>query len=240
MSLMSVAENSHTGLMAQFRAFQRTKAYDLLAAAPIVAWFGFCAYHQVPALIAQLGQMQDVTPDSLFIASLSAKFASIIFIIVLGTMLIVRHTPLAKCSGALPRIAAIGGTYLGVGMVLQHPTALSAELHLVSILLILGGTVFSLYSISQLGRSISMLPEARRLVTSGPYATIRHPLYLGEAVALIGLTLQYFSAWSLLILIVQTAFQLERMKNEERVLASAFPGYSDYMKHTARVIPGVY
>jgi protein-S-isoprenylcysteine O-methyltransferase Ste14 len=240
MSLMSVAENSHTTFLTQFRAFQKTKAYDLLAASPIVAWFGFCAYHQVPALIAQLDQPHDGGYDFLFVASLLAKFASIIFILVLGTMLIVRHTPLAKCSGLVPRIAAIAGTYLGVSMVLQQPTELSAALHLVSILLILGGTIFSLYSVSQLGRSISMLPEARRLVTSGPYAMIRHPLYLGEAVALVGLTLQYFSAWSLLILIIQTVFQLERMTNEERVLATAFPGYADYMKRTARVIPGVY
>jgi protein-S-isoprenylcysteine O-methyltransferase Ste14 len=240
MSLISVAENSQATLMAQFRAFQRTKAYDLLAASPIVAWFGFCAYHQIPALIAQLGQLRDGAPDFLFIASLSAKFASVIFILVLGTMLVVRHTPLAKCSGIFPRIAAVAGTYLGVSMVLQHPTELPAALHLVSVLLILGGTIFSLYSVSQLGRSISMLPEARRLVTSGPYAMIRHPLYLGEAVALAGLTLQYFSAWSLLILIIQTVFQLERMTNEERVLASAFPGYSAYMERTARVIPGIY
>ena len=100
--------------------------------------------------------------------------------------------------------------------------------------------MFATYAVLGLGRSLSILPEARRLVTQGPYAIIRHPLYLGELVALLGVTVQYFSGWALLLLLLQCAFQLGRIRNEERVLSSVFPEYRDYMARTARLVPHIY
>jgi protein-S-isoprenylcysteine O-methyltransferase Ste14 len=41
-------------------------------------------------------------------------------------------------------------------------------------------------------------------------------------------------------LLVHVGCQLQRMKNEERVLSGAFPEYDDYARRTARVIPGLY
>lgn len=227
-------------LEAWFRAFQGTKLYDLLAASPIIAWYGFCEYHQVPLLMKQIAALGGDAVDALFVASLISKIVSLVFVAVLGVMLTIRHVPLAKSAGLLPRIAAIAGTYLGVSIVLQEPPALPVAVHAAAIVLIIGGTVFSLYSVARLGRSISMMPEARRLVTDGPYGVIRHPLYLGEGLALFGLTLQFFSAWSLFLFALQCAFQFERMKNEERVLAGAFPEYAAYRARTARLVPGLY
>ena len=74
----------------------------------------------------------------------------------------------------------------------------------------------------------------------GPYALVRHPLYLGEIIAIVGVALQYLSAWALLLLALVCAIQFRRIKNEERVLLQAFPEYADYMAHTARLVPGVY
>ncbi len=84
------------------------------------------------------------------------------------------------------------------------------------------------------------MPEARRLVTNGPYSVIRHPVYLGEAAALAGVTSQYLSPWALFLLALQFVFQLERMKNKERVPPCAFPEYRDYAARTARLLPGLY
>jgi protein-S-isoprenylcysteine O-methyltransferase Ste14 len=106
--------------------------------------------------------------------------------------------------------------------------------------LILGGTVFALYSALTLGRSLSMLPEARRLVTRGPYKLIRHPLYLGEAIALVGLTLQFVSPWALMIFGFQCACQVMRMSSEETILSTVFPEYRNYMTRTARLLPHIY
>jgi protein-S-isoprenylcysteine O-methyltransferase Ste14 len=63
---------------------------------------------------------------------------------------------------------------------------------------------------------------------------------LGEIVAIAGVALQYLSAWALLLLALVCAFQLQRMKYEERVLFQVFPKYGDYMAQTARLMPGVY
>jgi protein-S-isoprenylcysteine O-methyltransferase Ste14 len=84
------------------------------------------------------------------------------------------------------------------------------------------------------------MAETRQLVTSGPYRFVRHPLYLTEEIATIGVFMQFASAWTALIFAVQIAFQLRRMHNEELVLSARFPEYVAYRQHTARLIPGIY
>jgi protein-S-isoprenylcysteine O-methyltransferase Ste14 len=69
---------------------------------------------------------------------------------------------------------------------------------------------------------------------------VRHPLYLTEEIAVIGLFMQFWSAWTILLLVVQIAFQLRRMHNEEVVLTASFAEYVAYRKHTARLIPAIY
>ncbi len=238
--MSSITGERRIPVAAHLKAFKETKLYDFFAASPLIAWYGLCVTHQFPALAQQINANDFATIDILGVASLASKLATLLFVAALGILLVLRRTPLGRTRGLYPRIAAVAGAYLGVGVVLLPPRELSAPLYLTSTVLILGGTVFALYAVFRLGRSISMLPEARHLVTCGPYAVIRHPLYLGEAVALMGLTLQYLSPWAVVLFVVQCIFQLERMKNEEKILAKIFPEYHNYMLHTARLVPGLY
>ena len=84
------------------------------------------------------------------------------------------------------------------------------------------------------------MAEARHLVTEGPYAVIRHPLYLAEEIAVLGVFLQFMSFWAGILFVAHLGFQIQRMRNEEQILRQAFPEYEAYMKRTARVIPGIY
>jgi protein-S-isoprenylcysteine O-methyltransferase Ste14 len=117
---------------------------------------------------------------------------------------------------------------------------LSLSLEMISTVLTLIGTVGAVVALSQLGRSFSVMAETRQLVTSGPYRLVRHPLYLAEQIAIIGVFIQYTSVWTALLLAMQIAFQLRRMHNEESVLTASFPEYVEYRQTTSRLIPGIY
>jgi protein-S-isoprenylcysteine O-methyltransferase Ste14 len=92
----------------------------------------------------------------------------------------------------------------------------------------------------RLGRSFSIMAEARRLVTDGPYAIVRHPLYLAEQIAILGAFIQFASPWAVVIVVVQFGCQVQRMRNEESVLLLSFPDYAAYKERTARLIPGLW
>lgn len=230
----------------RLKPLRRTKLYDLVAAAPLIAWYGFCAAQMIPLVAQQVALVRmfietdpSVLPASL-VLSTTAHVATLIFLAILVVMFAVRHVPQRTAPGFYPRCAAVAGTFLSFGMVLLPLQELSSALYLVSLLLIIGGTSLAIYAVFVLGRSISILPEARRLVICGPYAFVRHPLYLGEIIAVAGVALQYLSAWALLLFALVCALQLQRMKYEERVLSQAFPKYGDYMARTARLMPGIY
>ena len=228
------------------KAVKQTKLYDLLAATPLIAWYVYCAVQQFNLLTQQLElawlmAKTDVTAmDAVFVTRLISNLAIMGFVAVLLVFLVMRRPPKARAAGIYGRFVAVSGSFLGLGIVQLPPQELSPAVYLTSTLLVLGGTVFATYAVLGLGRSLSVLPEARGLVTRGPYAMIRHPLYLGELVALLGVTVQYFSGWALLLLLLQCAFQVERMRNEERVLSRVFPEYRDYMARTARLVPHLY
>jgi len=230
----------------RLKAIRRTKLYDLLAAAPVIAWYLFCTAQILPSVARQIALVKlfiqtdpSVLPATLVLSTVS-HLTTLAFFAVLVVMFAVRRVPQRTVSGFYPRFVAVAGTFVGVGIVLLPPQELSSALYLVSLLLIICGTVFAISAGLVLGRSISLLPEARRLVTLGPYALIRHPLYLGEIVAVVGVALQYMSAWAVLLVGLLCVFQLQRMKYEERVLLQVFPEYGEYMARTARLVPGVY
>jgi hypothetical protein len=64
-------------------------------------------------------------------------------------------------------------------------------LYATSAAILLISEVLIVYTLPSLGWSFSLVPQARTLVTSGPYAIVRHPLYLVEETAIAGILLQY-------------------------------------------------
>jgi len=230
----------------RFETLRRTKLYDLFAAAPLIAWYGFAAVQMLPLVTQQIELVKlffqtdpSVLPAELVLSAV-AHVTTLAFLAILVVTFAVRHVPQRTAPGFYPRCAAAAGTFLSLGIVQLPPHELSFALYIGSLLLTIGGTGLAIYAALVLGRSISILPEARRLVTRGPYALVRHPLYLGEIVAIAGIALQYLSAWALLLWALVCAFQLQRMRYEERVLFQVFPKYGDYMARTARLMPGMY
>ncbi|MGB5080120.1 MAG: isoprenylcysteine carboxylmethyltransferase family protein [Burkholderiales bacterium] len=224
-----------------YRRFASGRAHDLLMRLPIVTytvWF----------LVIELRSMRrfiEARPygagfDWEFALASGARGSVILFLALLAVFHLVRARPTMKSRGLSPRVSALAGLTLA-NLVFLFPRAQdSGALHLASLVLVLGGNYFCLVALLKLGRSLSIMPEARRLVTDGPYRYVRHPLYLAEAIVLAGIFLQFRSPPVALIVIAVLGFQLLRMHYEEGVLRTAFPEYADYARRTARLIPGVY
>jgi protein-S-isoprenylcysteine O-methyltransferase Ste14 len=104
-------------------------------------------------------------------------------------------------------------------------------------LIAVASCVWLLVSVCFLGRCFGVLPEARGLVTRGPYRLVRHPVYLGEIGACAGLAIASPSLRNAAVLGALAAAQAVRMGLEERALTQTFPGYARYAANTPRVIP---
>jgi len=224
-----------------YRRFASGRAYDLLMRLPIVTY-------TVCFLVIELRSMRafiDARPygatfDWEFALSGGARGSVILFLALLAVFHLVRARPTMKSKGLTPRASALAGLTLA-NLVFLFPRAPdSGALHLASLVLVLGGNYFCMVALLKLGRSLSIMPEARRLVTDGPYRYVRHPLYLAEAVVLLGIFLQFRSLPVALIVVAVLGFQFLRMHYEEGVLRAAFPEYADYARRTARLIPGIY
>jgi len=121
---------------------------------------------------------------------------------------------------------------------LQAPTASAAPgLVLAGELVALLGCAWMLVAALALGRCFGVLPEARGLVTHGPYRVVRHPLYLGEFAAMGGLLIASPSARNLGAGAVFAIAQATRMRLEESALEREFPEYRDYAAGTPRILP---
>ena len=82
-----------------------------------------------------------------------------------------------------------------------------------------------------------VLPN-QSLTTSGIYAYIRHPIYAGDLLLLIGLQLA-LNSWLILAVVIPLAVVIRQVLAEETLLLRVFPGYESYCKRTKRFIPFV-
>jgi protein-S-isoprenylcysteine O-methyltransferase Ste14 len=101
---------------------------------------------------------------------------------------------------------------------------LSVERAWVFVILVSIGNALDVWSYAVLCRSISIVAEARELVTRAPYRWIRHPVYLGQIIAQSAIWVVLPRGWSgwWVYFAVFVALQLYRSRIEERVLESAF------------------
>lgn len=105
-------------------------------------------------------------------------------------------------------------------------------------LLFAAGLALAVWGVRSLGRSLTPgtepLPGAP-LVTSGPYAHLRHPIYAGIVLGLAGYTLAW-SNWTLALLVGLLALTYfnGKAKAEERWLIERYPGYEAYVRQVPR------
>ena len=220
--------------MIELEKFRRGKFYDLIAGLPLILWFGYGAWKLRPDLAADARALL-IEPGSLT-ANLRffALFASVAFNILLIYLVVARTEPVRRASGTLPRLCGFAGTFLGVGILHLKPLTLSLSWQLIATALVFAGSLGSTIVLARLGKAFSILPEARNLVTSGPYAFARHPLYAVEFLTLIGTAIQFAQPWAALLALSVILLQVLRTVFEERVLSQTYPEYARYRARVKR------
>jgi protein-S-isoprenylcysteine O-methyltransferase Ste14 len=119
----------------------------------------------------------------------------------------------------------------------------SGFVQLVGTVLVAAGIAFAVWARVHLGKNWSGTPsmkEGHELITSGPYRFVRHPIYTGIILAVLGSALVSGVIW-LAIFIIMTANFLYRIPIEERYMMQLFPGqYPEYKKRTKALVPWVW
>jgi protein-S-isoprenylcysteine O-methyltransferase Ste14 len=220
--------------------FRRTKTFDLLAASPLILWYLLGFRRQAPITLIRLQELMSGTINLLNFLQLIALVGSFVLIFVLVYLLITRRTPELRSHGVLPRVVAFCGTFLGTGIPHVGPAQLTLPVQALAVVLIIAGAIGSIVAAAGLGGSYSLMPEARKLVTTGPYAVIRHPLYLAEMIGILGMILQFRQPWALLLGAMVIGLLYWRTVFEERVLTRAYPEYGAYRARTWRFLPYVF
>ena len=216
-------------------------AWDLFVRLANLAWIGWMMLGQIVGL-SKIFATQTEHGTPLFITAVAARLAVIMFLSLLMVAVVGRGRPVAKTQGVWSRIAALGGTFIPSFVFVLPRNDEVLLINLVSFTLFAVGFGLTVYALTHLNRSFSIMPEARRLVTGGPYRFVRHPVYLFEQIGIVGLFLPYLysSVWAALMLAAQFFCQFQRMSSEECVLQQTFPDYGEYARRTARLVPGIY
>lgn len=192
-------------------------------------WFMLLAL----GLAIKIGSLSEPWPSLLSSLCLAS------FYILLGLLVMTRPPAKAHADGLLPRVAAFVGTYMPwtIGFFGETDKALP---NVASTVCVLAGMTMMLVTIRHLGKSFSLVPQARSVVQTGPYRWIKHPLYLAEEIVIFGVVLKSLSPLTLSLFVLHIAVQVCRIRYEEDLLRRNCPEYAGYEASRWRLIPLIW
>jgi protein-S-isoprenylcysteine O-methyltransferase Ste14 len=140
--------------------------------------------------------------------------------------------------------------FLGIGLLFfrgTHLSSLGTSLHLnksvslAGLCLVIVGLAFSAWARDVLGRNWSgrvIIQDNHQLVTAGPYAYVRHPLYTGILIAMTGTMLIAGDVGAVLGFLSAVAFFMLKAQREEKILEAEFGAvYTNYRARTGGLLP---
>lgn len=204
----------------------------------IVPIFGL---FMISNMIAVYGEAVALEPlSTIKVAALMNRLLLICFYALLVFLYIIRSSARSTTRSLFAKTMAIISTFLPFTIPLLSRPSDNPAIMVSAGLVTITGIIITLYSLSKLGGSFSIIPQARRLVQNGPYKYVRHPVYLGELISILGVVLARPSTMAMAIYFLLTALLIYRALHEEKLLAGIFPEYETYSLRRARFIPGIY
>jgi protein-S-isoprenylcysteine O-methyltransferase Ste14 len=108
------------------------------------------------------------------------------------------------------------------------------------VLFIAPGIIILFFSIKQLGGSLTANPVPRergKLIETGLYKYVRHPIYTGLLLATLGSCVQSMAVVKFFFWFLLLGLLMYKARFEEKLLAAKYSTYTDYMKRTGRFVP---
>jgi len=111
-----------------------------------------------------------------------------------------------------------------------------------NVLVILGySLVFLVFKENPFASRVVEVEQDQRVISTGPYALVRHPMYLGTSIMWLATPIALGSYWALPVFLILPLVLVYRIMNEEEVLLRELPGYREYtQKVRYRLIPGIW
>ena len=109
--------------------------------------------------------------------------------------------------------------------------------------IVLSGYIFVFFVLREnsYASRIIEVEKGQKVITTGPYGIVRHPMYLGVLMMLLFTPLALGSYWALIFFLPLLPLIVVRLLNEENVLVSELPGYKEYCQKTRyRLIPFIW
>jgi protein-S-isoprenylcysteine O-methyltransferase Ste14 len=101
--------------------------------------------------------------------------------------------------------------------------------------------IFRVYRVNTFTAATIQVAADQRVISTGPYAIVRHPMYAGASLYVVGTPLALGSYWGLLAAAAMLPFLIWRLVDEERLLARKLPGYTEYQQRVPhRLVPWMW
>jgi protein-S-isoprenylcysteine O-methyltransferase Ste14 len=163
------------------------------------------------------------------------------FYILLILLYFLRTSAISTSKSPLTNIIAILTAFIPFTIpLLENNSFVDPVNAVISSVIIILGMFLAIYALLVLGRNVSIIPQARKLVKNGPYRLVRHPLYLGELTSVFGIVAAEVTISKMMVFLLFMAAQIYRSLREEKLLESIFHEYQEYCLKTPRFIPGVF
>lgn len=124
-----------------------------------------------------------------------------------------------------------------------HWSAVPAEVVIAANVIVLLGFlfIFLVFKENNYASSIIQVEQEQPVITTGPYAVVRHPMYTGILLISLFTPLALGSYWAFLFFVLAIPINVFRIRKEEALLQRDLPGYADYCRQTSyRLVPFIW